>query len=76
MLDDVSRTEIYARNLPIELCMTSNVLCRTVKDYDEHHIRELLEQGHPFVLCVSYLKKMPDGLAKVVCWIIAIWNVD
>ncbi|RUO96015.1 hypothetical protein BC936DRAFT_142785, partial [Jimgerdemannia flammicorona] len=52
VLDDASRAKIYARNLPVEVCMTSNVLCQTVKDYGEHHLKELLEQRHPFALCV------------------------
>lgn len=52
-LDDYCRKAIYERKIPIEICMSSNVLCKTVKTFEEHHIKELLHDKHPFVLCVS-----------------------
>lgn len=54
-LDDYCRKTIYGQNIPIEICMTSNVLCKTVKTFEEHHIKELLVDNHPFILCVSSL---------------------
>ena len=33
--------------------MTSNVLCRTVASYGEHHLRELLAAQHPLALCTD-----------------------
>lgn len=54
-LDDYCRKTIYGQNIPIEICMTSNVLCKTVKTFKEHHIKELLVDNHPFILCVSDL---------------------
>jgi adenosine deaminase len=53
-LDDYCRKTIYEQNIPIEICMTSNVLCKTVKSFEEHHIKELLYDNHPFILCVSH----------------------
>lgn len=53
LLDDFCRKTIYEQNIPVEVCMTSNVLCKTVPTFEEHHIKELLSDKHPFVLCVS-----------------------
>ncbi|KAI8989996.1 hypothetical protein BDB01DRAFT_717643 [Pilobolus umbonatus] len=53
VLDDVSRRFIYENNIPIEVCMTSNIICKTVDKYEEHHLKDLLEHQHPFALCVS-----------------------
>lgn len=53
LLDDYSRKTVYEQNIPVEICMTSNVLCNTVKTFEEHHLKDLLNDNHPFVLCVS-----------------------
>ncbi|KAI8888164.1 Metallo-dependent hydrolase [Backusella circina FSU 941] len=53
-LDDFCRKTIYENEIPIELCMTSNILCKTAASVEEHHIKELLRDQHPFVLCVEY----------------------
>ncbi|KAI8393651.1 uncharacterized protein BYT42DRAFT_551783 [Radiomyces spectabilis] len=53
LLDDASRETIYKNQCPIEVCMTSNVLCKTVSSYEAHHVKDLLKQGHPFVLCTD-----------------------
>lgn len=52
-LDAYCRSTIYKENIPVEICMTSNILCKTANTYEEHHIRELLNDKHPFILCVS-----------------------
>lgn len=57
LLDPVSRETIYTRAIPVEICMTSNVLCKTVSSFEEHHVKGLLKEGHPFVLCVSTINQ-------------------
>ncbi|RIA91822.1 hypothetical protein C1645_766641 [Glomus cerebriforme] len=52
-LDSESKDFISLKNIPIEICMTSNVLCNTVKNYYEHHIRDFLLTGHLCCICVS-----------------------
>jgi adenosine deaminase len=52
-LDSVSKDIIYSKNIPIEMCMTSNVLCNTVKSYHEHHIRDFLFMGHTCCICTD-----------------------
>ncbi|KAI8359995.1 adenosine deaminase [Blakeslea trispora] len=53
LLDDVCRKTIYEKNIPIEICMTSNILCKTVSTFEDHHIKELLNDNHPFILCTD-----------------------
>ncbi|KAI9262669.1 hypothetical protein BY458DRAFT_439123 [Sporodiniella umbellata] len=53
VLDDYCRKVIYENHIPIEICMTSNLLCHTAESYEQHHIKELIRDGHPFVLCVK-----------------------
>ena len=58
-LDSESKDIILSENIPIEICMTSNVLCNTVKSYQEHHIRDLLFTDHTCCICVSSISRLP-----------------
>ncbi|KAG8220191.1 Metallo-dependent hydrolase [Butyriboletus roseoflavus] len=37
----------------IELCLSSNLLCKSVTRLDEHHIRHYLVNNHPIVICTD-----------------------
>jgi adenosine deaminase len=41
--------------IPIEVCLTSNIKCKTVLEYSDHHVHELFESNHPFSLCTDDL---------------------
>lgn len=56
LLDDACRKHIYDHKIPIEICMTSNVLSKTVPTYEEHHLKELLANGQPFCISVSIIR--------------------
>lgn len=44
---------ILGVNTLSELCMTSNVLCQTVANYEDHHLKEAMEHDLPFTLSVG-----------------------
>jgi len=39
--------------IPLEICLTSNVKCKTAKSYQDHHVKHLLAANHPFVICTD-----------------------
>ncbi|XP_073827710.1 adenosine deaminase-like protein [Musca autumnalis] len=41
------------QNIAIECCLTSNVKCGTVKDYDTHHFKTLHDKGIQTVICTD-----------------------
>lgn len=41
------------QKIPVECCLTSNVKCGTVKNYEDHHFKKLFKLGHPIAICVS-----------------------
>lgn len=41
------------KKIPVEICLTSNVLCKTAPSYENHHVTQLLSEKHPFVISVS-----------------------
>ena len=42
--------------IPLEICLTSNVKCKTAKSYQDHHVKHLLAANHPFVICTDVRK--------------------
>uniref|UniRef100_A0A1A8GST2 Adenosine deaminase-like n=2 Tax=Nothobranchius korthausae TaxID=1143690 RepID=A0A1A8GST2_9TELE len=40
-------------NIPLELCLTSNVKGQTIPCYSKHHFRHWYQMGHPVVLCTD-----------------------
>ncbi|KAJ7164742.1 adenosine deaminase-like protein [Mycena crocata] len=52
-LDDRAKALVLKNKTPIEICLTSNLLCKTVGSLDQHHIRYYLAQNHPFLICTD-----------------------
>ncbi|XP_077299017.1 adenosine deaminase-like protein [Arctopsyche grandis] len=44
---------ILKSQIPIELCLTSNVKCGTVKSYADHHFKQFFEAKHPISLATD-----------------------
>ncbi|OUM57063.1 hypothetical protein PIROE2DRAFT_30097, partial [Piromyces sp. E2] len=40
-------------NVAIETCITSNIICRTVKSYDIHPVTEYIKTDQPFAICTD-----------------------
>ncbi|CAE6502440.1 unnamed protein product [Rhizoctonia solani] len=49
-LDPAAQLIVLNRNLPIEICLSSNFLSKTVSSIDVHHINDYLILGHPLAI--------------------------
>lgn len=47
---------VLQQKLPIEICLSSNLLCKTAEDLETHHINYWLENGLPLAISVSELR--------------------
>ncbi|KAG7246606.1 hypothetical protein CRUP_010704, partial [Coryphaenoides rupestris] len=45
--------KVVEHNIPLELCLTSNVKGQTVPCYSKHHFKFWYEMGHPSVICTD-----------------------
>ncbi|KAF8510946.1 Metallo-dependent hydrolase [Hysterangium stoloniferum] len=61
-LSPVAREIVLRDRIPIEICLTSNLLCKTVKTIDAHHIRWLLEHDHPISICTDDILPFRNSL--------------
>ncbi|KAF8794211.1 adenosine deaminase-like protein [Argiope bruennichi] len=39
--------------IPLEFCLTSNVISKTVSSYEDHHLTLFREMNYPYVLCTD-----------------------
>ncbi|VDO92476.1 unnamed protein product [Soboliphyme baturini] len=46
-------TSVIDSSIPIEICLSSNVVCRTVESYEAHHMEFWRKKNHPIVLCTD-----------------------
>jgi len=49
-LDEEARKVVLERGTCIEICLTSNLLCNTVLQLQDHHIRYYLARNHPIAI--------------------------
>ncbi|KAL4658771.1 adenosine deaminase-like protein isoform X1 [Arapaima gigas] len=45
--------KVRQQNIPLELCLTSNIMSKTVESYEKHHFLYWYQLGHPCVLCTD-----------------------
>ena len=59
---------ILEREIPIEICLTSNVITKSVSEYKTHHFQQFFMAGHPVSICVCIL-------CIVQCECSVVWRV-
>jgi len=52
-LDERSENYLSEKRIPLELCLTSNIVSETVKSYDAHHFLPWYRKGHPVAICTD-----------------------
>ncbi|KAF8885899.1 hypothetical protein CPB84DRAFT_1788069, partial [Gymnopilus junonius] len=52
-LDEEAIEVVLDKKMCIEICLTSNLLCKTVSTLESHHIRQYLKADHPVSICTD-----------------------
>ncbi|KAJ3504805.1 hypothetical protein NLJ89_g7743 [Agrocybe chaxingu] len=50
-LNDEAISIVLEKKMCIEICLTSNLLCKTVSTLEVHHIGQYLKADHPIAIC-------------------------
>lgn len=61
-LDETSKELVRKSNSCIEICLSSNLLCKTVDNLDMHHIRYYLRHDHPIAICTDDILPFRNSL--------------
>ncbi|XP_050294583.1 adenosine deaminase-like protein isoform X2 [Anthonomus grandis grandis] len=57
--------EVYKqKEIPVECCLTSNVICKTSKSYKQHHVQEWIKESLPFCLSTDDKGVFNTSLSK------------
>ncbi|KIM39183.1 hypothetical protein M413DRAFT_447147 [Hebeloma cylindrosporum] len=52
-LNDEAISIVLEKKMCIEICLTSNLLCKTVPTLEAHHIKQYLNSNHPISICTD-----------------------
>ncbi|KAJ3891929.1 hypothetical protein GG344DRAFT_88017 [Lentinula edodes] len=52
-LDEQARELVLKDRMLIEVCLSSNIICKTVPNLSSHHISHYLDRGHPIAVCTD-----------------------
>lgn len=52
-LNHASKLHLFTKDIPLEICMSSNVFCKTVNSYADHHFKDYQVDEHPCILCTD-----------------------
>ncbi|TBU58859.1 Metallo-dependent hydrolase [Dichomitus squalens] len=61
-LDDEAKRIVHTDEMCIEICLSSNLLCKTVPTLDVHHIRYYLSHNHPIAICTDDILPFRNSL--------------
>ncbi|KAK7461280.1 hypothetical protein VKT23_008456 [Stygiomarasmius scandens] len=61
-LNDEAKAIVLKEKIAIEICLSSNLLCKTVTSLDAHHIRYYLENDHPIGICTDDILPFRNSL--------------
>ncbi|GAW01630.1 Metallo-dependent hydrolase [Lentinula edodes] len=52
-LDEQARDLVLKDRMLVEVCLSSNIICKTVPNLSSHHISHYLDRGHPIAVCTD-----------------------
>ncbi|KAF9449335.1 Metallo-dependent hydrolase [Macrolepiota fuliginosa MF-IS2] len=70
-LDEQARDIVLKNKTCIEICLTSNLLCKTVPDLESHHIQYWLTRQHPIAICTDDILPFRNSLTAEYALLLA-----
>lgn len=63
-IDEELKKQVLSSGIPIEICLTSNVLTKSVSGYNTHHFKDFFDLKHPVSLCTDDYGIMSTTLSR------------
>ncbi|KAI0358902.1 Metallo-dependent hydrolase [Trametes cingulata] len=61
-LDEAAKKVVHTDEMCIEICLSSNLFCKTVPTLDAHHIRYYIGHNHPIAICTDDILPFRNSL--------------
>eukprot|EP00850_Spirogloea_muscicola_P005382 SM000024S07844 [mRNA] locus=s24:792718:802523:- [translate_table: standard] len=52
-LEEAEWAALLTSNIPVEICLTSNIMTESVRSYSSHHFVDMYKVGHPTIICTD-----------------------
>ncbi|KAF9527119.1 hypothetical protein CPB83DRAFT_895548 [Crepidotus variabilis] len=62
---------VLEKKMCIEICLTSNLICKTASDLETHHIQQYLKVDHPITICTDDILPFKTSLVAEYALLIA-----
>ncbi|KAL7293673.1 hypothetical protein TKK_0012752 [Trichogramma kaykai] len=62
--------------IPVELCLTSNVKCKTVPNFKSHHFKYLYDSKHPICICTDDKGVFDTTLSQEIALLMEHFNLS
>ncbi|KAK4755065.1 hypothetical protein SAY87_008822 [Trapa incisa] len=63
-LDEEHWSTVKASKIPVEICLSSNIMTERIPSLDVHHFADLYNEKHPVVLCTDDPGVFSTSLSK------------
>ncbi|KAI0666206.1 Metallo-dependent hydrolase [Trametes maxima] len=70
-LDEEAKKIVHTEEMCIEICLSSNLLCKTVPTLDAHHLRYYIGHNHPVAICTDDILPFRNSLLGEYALLIA-----
>ncbi|KAI0761650.1 Metallo-dependent hydrolase [Trametes elegans] len=71
-LDGAAKRIVHTAEMCVEICLSSNLLCKTVPTLDAHHLRYYLAHDHPVAICTDDILPFRNSLLGEYAMLLAL----
>lgn len=67
---------IFESGIPVEICLSSNLLSNSVESYSAHHMSRYLDRGHPLAICTDDVLVFGSPLSREYAIAMSTFHLD
>eukprot|EP00850_Spirogloea_muscicola_P002263 SM000008S22352 [mRNA] locus=s8:1203573:1214035:+ [translate_table: standard] len=75
-LEEAEWAALLTSNIPVEICLTSNIMTESVRSYSSHHFVDMYKVGHPTIICTDDCGVFSTYLSREYALAAAAFNLN